>query len=81
MVFTISPNKPFIKQTGLGHVLNLGVIIFSSVFIKKTETDSNRPVSVQFFRTKTSSKRFGSVLARFVSVWVQFGLIFSVSGL
>jgi len=35
MVFTISPNKPFIKQTGLGHVLNLGVIIFSSVFIKK----------------------------------------------
>jgi hypothetical protein len=65
MIFTISPNKPFIKQTWLGHVLNLGVIIFGSVFIKKkltkpnlkkTETSSNRPVSVRFFRTKTSSK-------------------------
>ena len=65
MIFTISPNKPFLKQTGLGHVLNLGVIIFGSVFIKKkltkpnlkkTKTSSNRPVSVRFFRTKTSSK-------------------------
>jgi hypothetical protein len=71
MIFTISPNKPFIKQTGLGHVLNLGVIIFGSVFIKKkltkpnfkknTETSSNRPVSVRFFRTKTSSNRPVSV--------------------
>ena len=47
-------------------------------FFKKqtTETDSNRPVSVWFFRTKTGSNRFGSVfsgLARFFG----FGSVFS----
>jgi hypothetical protein len=41
--------------------------------IKKTETGSNRPVSVRFFRTKTGSNQFGSVLARFF----RFGLVFS----
>jgi len=58
--------------------------------IKKTETGSNRPVSVRFFRTKTCSNRFGlvfSVLAMFFSglarvfSWFGFGLVFSVSGL
>ena len=50
---------------------------------KKTETGSNRPVSVQFgfFRAKTDSNRFGSVfpvLARFFRlgsvfpVWLGF---------
>jgi hypothetical protein len=58
--------------------------LFGSVFIKKsnrieilkkkTETGSNRPVSVWFgfFRAKTGSNRFGSVLARFFSVWLGF---------
>jgi hypothetical protein len=54
-------------------------------FLKKTETGSNRPVSVWFFRTKTGSTGlaqfflFGSVfsgLARFFSVWLDFGLVF-----
>jgi len=51
---------------------SVGVIIFGSVrflskkatkpnFLKKPKTGSNRPVSVWFFRTKTSSNRFGSV--------------------
>jgi hypothetical protein len=48
----------------------------------RTETGSNRPVSVWFFRAKTGSNRFGSFfrfglvfscLARFFSVWVRFG--------
>jgi hypothetical protein len=44
---------------------------------KKSETGSNRPVSVRFgfFRAKTGSNRFGSVfpvLARFFSVWLGF---------
>jgi hypothetical protein len=30
---------------------------------KKTETGSNRPVSVQFFRIKTGSSQFGSVFS------------------
>jgi len=65
----------------------LGMIIFSWVrflskkitkpkfyfFIKKTETGSNRPVSVWFFRTKTGSNRFDSVF----SVWLKFGSVFS----
>jgi hypothetical protein len=44
---------------------------------KKTETGSNRPVSVRFgsvFRTKTGSNRFGfvfSVWLGFFSVWVS----------
>jgi hypothetical protein len=54
-------------------------------FFKKTKTGSNRPVSVRFFRTKTGSTGlaqfflFGSVfsgLARFFSVWLDFGLVF-----
>jgi len=77
----------------------VGVIIFGSVrFLskkvtkpkffkkKKTETGSNRPVSVRFgfFRAKTSSNQFGSVfpvLARFSRFWLgffRFGLVFSV---
>jgi hypothetical protein len=66
------------------------VIIFGSVwflskkvtkpifFLKqKTETGSNRPVSVRFgfFRAKTGSNRFGSVfpvLARFSRFWLGF---------
>jgi len=64
------------------------VIIFGSVrfllkkvtksnffFFKKTETGSNRPGSVRFFRAKTGSNRFGSVfpvLARFF----RFGSVF-----
>jgi hypothetical protein len=64
-----------------------GVIIFSSIqFLskkiiksnlkKKTETGSNRLVSVRFFRTKTDSNRFGSVFFRYDSFffgWVRFG--------
>jgi len=38
-------------------------------FFKKTETGSNRPVSVWFFRTKTG-------LARFFPVWLDFFLVF-----
>jgi len=65
---------------------------FGSVFIKKsnqtkiffkknrnrTETGSNWPVLVRFFRGKTSSNRFGSVfpvLARFFFVLVRFGSV------
>jgi hypothetical protein len=64
------------------------------IFFKKTETGSNKPVSVRlgsFFRAKTGLARFfwfGLVLARFGSgfsvwlgfllVWVRFSLIFSV---
>ena len=58
-------------------------------FLKKTETGSNRPVSVRFgsvrfFRAKTGSNRFGlvfSVLARFFPVlarFFRFGSVFSV---
>jgi hypothetical protein len=44
---------------------------------KKTETGSNRPVSVRFgfFRAKTGSNQFGSVfpvLARFSRFWLGF---------
>ena len=52
--------------------------ITESKFKKKnrnrTETGSNRPVSVWFgfFREKTGSNRFGSVLARFFLVWLGF---------
>ena len=64
------------------------MIIFSSVrflskkitkpiFFLKTETGSNRPVSVRFFREKTSPNQFFSVLARFFFtvflVSVRFG--------
>jgi hypothetical protein len=60
---------------------------FSSVFIKKkvtkpkkTETSSNRPVSVRFgyFRTKIGSARFFrffSVWLGFFLVWVRFGSV------
>jgi hypothetical protein len=66
----------------------LGVIIFGSVrflskksnqteifFYKKTETGSNRPVSVRFglFRTKTGSNRLGSVFLGLSSV--RFGFL------
>jgi len=50
---------------------------------KKTETESNRPVSVRFFKAKTGSNRFGSVfpvLARFFQFWLGFlgfGSVFS----
>jgi len=56
------------------------VIIFSSVWflskknnqteiiLKKTETGSNRPGSVRFFRTKTGSNWFGSVFSGLGSV-------------
>jgi hypothetical protein len=67
----------------------VGVIIFGSVwflsknknqikifFLKKTETGSNRPVSVRFFRTKTSSNRFGSVFPVWLG-FLQFGSVFS----
>jgi hypothetical protein len=61
-------------------------------FKKKTEPNRNlvKPTgfgSVLFFRAKTGSNRFGSVfpvwlgfsgLARFFSVSVRFGLVFSV---
>ena len=62
--------------------------LFGSVFIKKsnrieilkkkTETGSNRPVSVWFgfFRAKTGSNRFGSVLARFWLGFFWFGSVF-----
>ena len=49
-------------------------------FEKKTETGSNRPVSVRFFRAKTGSNRFGSVflvLARFFPVLARFFSVFS----
>jgi hypothetical protein len=73
--------------------LGIGVIIFGSVFIKKnnqteiffknknrsrTETGSNRPVSVRFFRTKPVQtglvwfSRFGSVFFLVFSVRVRF---------
>ena len=42
-------------------------------FLKKTETGSNRPVSVWFFRTKTG-------LARFFPVWLDFFLVFFCLG-
>jgi hypothetical protein len=64
----------------------LELIIFGSVrfllkkvtkpklfFFLKTETGSNRPDSVRFFREKTDSNRFGSVFARFF----QFGSVFA----
>jgi len=48
------------------------------IFFKKTETGSNRPVSVRFFRTKTGLARFfwfGSVFFRFFfgSGSIRFG--------
>jgi hypothetical protein len=60
---------------------------------KKTETGSNRPVSVRFFRTKTGSNWFDLVLSvwlgffRFGSIFVfglglvPFGSVFLVLGL
>ena len=47
------------------------------IFLKKTETGSNRPVSVRFFRKKTGSNRLSSNF----SVWLgffQFDSVFSV---
>jgi hypothetical protein len=42
------------------------------LFLKKTETSSNRPVSVWFFRIKTGSNRFGSVFFCFFRFWFVF---------
>jgi hypothetical protein len=66
------------KLNWLAYVVIRGdYFLFGLIFIKKiikpnlkkkTETDSNRPVLVWFFRTKTSSNRFGSVF----SVWLDF---------
>jgi hypothetical protein len=55
-------------------------------FKKKTETGSNRPVSVRFgfFGQKpvqTSLARFFPVWLGFFSVWVRFGSVFLVLGL
>ena len=50
-------------------------------FLKKTETGSNRPVLVRFFREKTGSNRFfrfGSVLARFDSVLARLARFFPI---
>ena len=68
----------------------LGMIIFGSVrFLsnksnqtekkikKKTETGSNRSVSVRFFREKIGSNWFDSVFP----VWLGFGSVFSFFGL
>jgi hypothetical protein len=44
-----------------GSVLIKKVIKLNFFKKKKTETGSNWPVSVWFFRTKTGSNRFGSV--------------------
>ena len=72
------------KWIALEERVRVGVIIFSSVwflskksnqskifFFKKTETGSNRLVSVRFFRPKTGSNWFGSVF-QFDSVLAQF---------
>jgi len=66
-------------------VTKLKYFFFEKKNQNRTETGSNRPVSVRFFRAKTSSNRFGSVfpvlarfsrffpvLARFFSVWLGF---------
>jgi hypothetical protein len=70
----------------------IGVIIFGSgrflskknnqteFFLKKTETGSNRPVSVRFFRTKPGSNWFGLVFSGLVWFFL-FGSVFSISGL
>jgi len=65
----------------------LEVFIFGSVrflsknvttlnfFFKKTETGSNRSISVRFFRTKTGSNRFGSVFSG-LTQFFHFGSVF-----
>jgi hypothetical protein len=51
-------------------------------FLKKTETGSNRPVSIRFGFLGQKPVWLGfSGLARVFSVWVQFGSVFSVLGL
>jgi len=50
-------------------------IIKLNLFFKKTETTSNRPVLVLFFRTKTGSNRFGSVFLFWLGFF-RFGLVF-----
>jgi len=46
--------------------------VIKSKFFKKTETGSNRLISVRFFRTTTGSNRFGLVFP----VLLGFFLIF-----
>jgi hypothetical protein len=77
-VFTVRFGSVFIKKSNQTEFLFL--------FFKKTETGSNRLVSVRFFRAKTGSNRFGSVLVQFGSVFfpvfsVRFGSVFPVPGL
>ena len=80
---------PFLEMIIFGSVRFLSKKVTKpNFFIKKAETGSNRPVSVQFFRTKTGSNRFDLVLARFGSVFfpvfsvrVRFGSFFSVPSL
>jgi len=55
----------------VGDYFRFGLVFIKKVtkpnfFKKKTETGSNRPVSVWFFGKKTDSNRFGSVFFRFV---------------
>jgi hypothetical protein len=69
-------------------MVNLGVIIFGSVFIKKKATKPNffkknqnwfKPTgfgSICFF-IKTSLARFGLIFL----FWIRFGSVFSVSSL
>jgi hypothetical protein len=70
-VFTVRFGSVFIKKTNQ-----------TGFFKKKTETGSNRPVSVwfssvRFFREKTGSNRFGSVF----SVWLGFSGLAQFFGL
>ena len=66
-------------------VTKLKFIFFEKKNQNRTETGSNRPVSVRFFRAKTSSNRFGPVFpvlarfSRFFRFWLgffQFCLVF-----
>jgi hypothetical protein len=64
--------------------------LFGSVFIKKnnqteilkknnrTETGSNRPVLVRFFRKKTGSNQFGSVFSGFAQFFSNVAFFFGL---
>jgi len=75
----------YLEQKIMTSFYYLGIQKISKIILyllfkkKKTETGSNRPVSVQFFRTKTSSNQFGSVFFCFFRF--GFDLVFSVLGL
>jgi hypothetical protein len=68
-------NKNFSRGNYFFGLVFIKKIIKLNLFLKKTETTSNRPVLVLFFRTKTGSNRFGSVFLFWLGFFSGLGSV------